>query len=132
MTESADTNWGCAAVGRSGDVSIDVDEAISAPDRWQIEIELSRFCLRFAIPTPSVVTQLCDFLECHLNQTTTDELRLGTLSNADVCIIKDDEFVDRFFLRVSADDGAVHHTLTGDVVSNLIAALKQAKSDLDG
>ena len=131
VAESTNTGWGCAAVGRCGDASIDLDEAISVPDRWELTIELSRFYLRFAVPGPSVVTQLRKFLDRYVNQTTSGELSLGTLGSANVVIVKDDECLDRFWLRVLADDGAVDQTLLGDVVSDLIGAVQQAEADLD-
>ena len=132
MTESAKTEWGCVAIGRSGDVAIDVDQALSGPERWEMQIDLPRFHLRFAIPAPTVVAQFGDFLQCHLSRPTTGELPLGTLANANVAVVKDDEFLDRFFLRVLAHDGGVWHTLSSDEVSHSIAALEQANSDLEG
>ncbi len=130
--KECETNWGLAAIGRCADVSIDVDEAVSGPERWQMSIDLPQFQFRFTIPAPAIVGGFCDFLQQQLNHKTTGELPLGTLGNADVSIIKDDEFMDRFFLLAAADGGAVRHTLTGDVVINLIVALRQVASDLDG
>ncbi len=123
--------WGCAAVGRAGNVSIDVDEAVSGPERWELSIDFSRFSLRFAIPAPSMVAQFRDFLASHLNQPTSGNLALGTLGDSIVSIIKDDEFGDRFFLCVSACNGAVRYTLTGGEVPDFIGALTQANSDID-
>lgn len=127
MTEP---EWGCAAVGRSGDVGIEVDEAISGSECWQLSIDCPRFYLRFAIPQPSAVAGLCDFLAQHLDHPTGGELSLGTFGDSSVSIVKDDEFGDRFFLCVSACDGSVRHTLTGDEVPDFIVALTQASAAL--
>ena len=100
-------------------------------DRWELTIEMSRFYLRFAVPGPSVVTQLRKFLDSYLNQPTSGELPLGTLGSANVVIVKDDECLDRFWLRVLADNGAVDQTILDDVVLDLISAVQQAEEDLE-
>ena len=43
----------------------------------------------------------------------------------------DNEFDDRFFLMTSADDGALHWTLSDKNLTDLIAALADAVSDLN-
>ena len=115
----------------AGDISIDVNEAISGPDRWELLIDLPRFYLRFAIPAPSTVAHLRGFLACHLNQATTGDLALGTFGDSSVSIIKDDEFGDRFFLSAAARDGVVRHVSTDDDVRDFITALTQAMLDID-
>ena len=130
MTKSSNIQWGCAAVGRSGDVSIDVEEAIAGPARWQISIDVPQFLIHFDIPTPSIVASFVGFLDRHQKRATSGELLLGSLGGGEVSIVKDDEFNDRFWLRVSANDGGVWYTLTGEEVDDWIAALREAAADL--
>ena len=126
------TNWGCAAVGRRGCAAIDVDEALTGPVRWQMSVDLPGFHLRFAISGAVAVARLCEFLERRRNPTTSDELEVGTIGRCVVSIIKDDEFVDRFYLSVADEAGVVQQTLGEDEVADLIGALRQATDDLDG
>ena len=126
MTET-ESSWGCAAVGRSGSVSVDVNETTSGPTRWELDLDFPQFQLRFAIPTPDTVTELHDFLATG----NADELTVGAISTLRLKIVRDNEFDDRFFLMMtSADDGALHWTLSGTNLTDLIAALADAVPEL--
>ena len=129
--ESNKIEWGCLAVGRSGRAEVAVDEARCGPDRWEMSVEFPHAYLRFAIPSPSVLIQFCDFLRCHRNKDTTGEQDLESVGVANLSIINDDEFLDRFFICVLADNGAVRLPICGADVDDLIAALEQAIADLE-
>ena len=126
MTET-EPSWGCAAVGRSGSVSVDVNETTSGPTRWELNLEFPQFQLQFAILTPDVVTKFHNFLASG----SADELTVGAISSSRLNVVRDNEFDDRFFLMTSADDGALHWTLSDKNLTDLIAALADAVSDLN-
>ncbi len=126
MTETQ-PNWGCAAVGRSGGVSVDANQTTLGETRWELDLGFPEFRLRFAIPSPDTVSRLHDFLATG----DADELVIGMIASAPLTIIRDNEFDDRFFLMTSAADGALHWTIAGATLSDLIAALADAVSDLN-
>ncbi len=128
--ESDKIQWGCLAVGRSGRAEVAVDETLCG-NRWEMAVEFPQSYVRFAIPSPSVPIQLCDFLRCHRNKDTTGEQDLGSVGSANVSIIKDDEHLDRFFICVLADNGAVRLPIAGEDVADLMIALEQANADLE-
>lgn len=56
--------------------------------------------------------------------------KLGTFGGLVVEIVKDDEFPDRFFLKVLGDHQLIEQTLVKKDVDCLITALIQAIEDL--
>jgi hypothetical protein len=53
--------WGLTACGSSGETSIDIDESISGPEIYELEISKSKWYLRFRIANTRVVIELLDF-----------------------------------------------------------------------
>jgi hypothetical protein len=96
-----------------------------------IIIDHPQLHLRFAIAGPQVVGDFLAFLQRHWNQSSHGELALGTIGNANVFVIKDDEFGDRFFLCAVSADGAVRYTLKPDEIKDYVGALESAMEDLN-
>jgi len=128
MTER-ETEWGLVALGRSGDVAVDVDEAISGPDRWELTVEFARWELRFEIPTPTIIKEFRDYLQSP--RMGNSELLLGAIGTSSVTIVRDNCCDDRFFLIVSSIDGMIRFTLDDNDTHELISALTQAVDELD-
>ncbi len=131
MTKDLEISWGLAAIGRSGDITIEIDQACSGPVRWELSINHLQSYFRFMIAGPPVVGEFLAFLQRHCNQSLPGELVLGSIGSAKVSVIKDVEFVDRFFLCVASADGAVRYTLNSAEIKDYVAALKSAMEDLD-
>lgn len=127
MAESNFT-WGCAAFGRSGEVFVHVNVTTARPARWELDIALPSFQLRFAIESSVAVIELHDFLTVG----DADNLTIGLIAATPLTIIRDREFDDRFFLVLSTSDGAIHYSVAGEILTDLIAALADAVSDLSG
>lgn len=115
---------------RPGIVSVDADEPTADSDKWGMEIDHPDLYLRFEIDGPQVVHDFLAFMRRNLNTSAYAELELGTLRSATVSIIKDDEFPNRFFLCVFADDGAVRYTLNVDELGDYIGGLTRAADSL--
>ncbi len=134
------TGLGLLATGSCGGWSIDVDEATSGPDRWFLQIDGPSASFYFEIPSPGVIDQIDRFLArtppAGGRPTGPDsrsdwELVLGTDPQTPVQLLRDDEFDDRFFLRIGRTDSlSVRYTLQGDDLKCVAAALEQVREDL--
>lgn len=119
--------WGLMACGRVGDTSIDIDESISGPEIYEIEISKSRWSLRFRIDAPGIANELLTFLE----NTKDSILQLGQFNDNEVQIFRDDEFSDRFFIVIDGSSGRLNYTIAGKAeIDELIIALQQLIEDL--
>jgi hypothetical protein len=134
MQGNPEQDWGVSAYSRSGDIEITVCETCSGPERWQLTLEDRRFHLTFDIPNVQSVGDFLGFLNRFWQQSPWGEFQLGSVGNATVCIVKDEEFVDRFFIKVLGDQpsgGIVSYTLTEEV-PDLVKALESVLVDLTG
>lgn len=131
MTTASTQTWSLAACGVCGQITIDVDEALSGPERWQLTIECSTWYFRFDISGVQAVADWLAFLQEHHGKMQGAERSIGTFLRRKVWIIKDDEFPDRFFLSVRAVQ-MVSFTLVDPEVQDLIEALSRALEDVEG
>jgi len=129
---------GLLALGSSGPWEVAIDESLSGPTRRFAQIEGPSVYLYFEIPTVDLIDDAINFLADHSRDAQTRPLvKNGTLNvvkNADVqvCLTKDDEFNDRFFLVIEAKSGPlVRFTITDDDLRHLVKALRDAKDDLE-
>ena len=119
--------WGLMACGRSGETSIDIDESISGPEIYELEISISRWSLRFRIDDPSIVNDFLAFFENKKDRI----LQLGQFNDNEVQILRDDEFSDRFFIVIDGSTGRLDYTIAGRwEIDELIIALQQIIEDL--
>ena len=128
---------GLLAFGSSGPWEVAIDETLARPARHFAQIEGPSVYLYFEIPSVELVDQVIDFLAVHRNPradsaTTSETLCVVKNANAQVSLIRDDEFDDRFFLAVQATSGPlVRLTLTTDDLHHIANALRCTKEDLD-
>jgi hypothetical protein len=129
---AAETRWGLAAYGRSGEIEITMDGTTSDPQRWAMTIERKDWSIRFEIASPAALKGLLDFLGAHLDGKVADDFVFGRFQGAPMRMVKDDEFADRFFLVAGGDDNYEFRiTLTGASANELSRALTQALADID-
>lgn len=128
MEFHAQPSWGAAAVGSSGEVTVELDEATSGPERWRLTVTTSRWHLRFEVATPLAMEQLLEFIRAHNGGTAFATLPLGTFLGAPVVLRKDDEYPDRFFLVLEGEQIAFFN-LSGDELYDLTAAIQHAATD---
>jgi hypothetical protein len=101
--------WGLAAVGRHGSISIDLDEPIGRDGSWRLQINGNGWEFIFDVAGPSVARAFSAFVTEHANRTIFAEHRVGSFQAAEVVIVKDSEFGDRFWLRIrGAGQGGSH------------------------
>lgn len=134
------TKWGLAAIGTSGPWQVDIDQSLSGRSRWEVEIEGPTVYVRFEIPAIEIIERAVRFLSevpqknrrNALNGENSSSLVLSKARSPRICLIRDDEFADRYFLLAHTENGpTIRFTLTGGVLTHLIAALRQALEDID-
>ena len=126
-TMNQEIEWGLAACGRSGETSIDIDESVSWPDIYEIELTKTRWCLRFRITNTKVVFELLDFIK----NGDDPKYKIGTFNGLKVYIHRDSEFSDRFFIAIEGKSGNMRYTIDGvSEINEFIEALEQAIEDL--
>jgi hypothetical protein len=132
---------GLTAIGSSGAWEIAIDQTTAGTVRWFAQIEGPAVSLYFEIPSLEVIDRTLEFLTRFRSiipgknaaQAAADgTLVLGTSKFPCVELVRDDEFGDRYFLVLEPKRGlVVRFTVTGDDLTHLIDALRQAKEDLE-
>jgi hypothetical protein len=136
-TRSKAGTLGLLASGSCGSWSIAVDETTSGPDRWFLQVQGPAVYVSFQIRSPSTIRRISQFLRPQQpsggrpSPGSDGGLAIGTGRPTPVRLLRDDEFDDRFFLVVGpADAPVVWHTLGGQDLECVSAALKQVLEDL--
>jgi hypothetical protein len=122
-------HWGLLALGRSGQIEIDVDQTCVGKEMFTLEISSRSWSLRCQIRQPEVIRVMASFLA----EGKRDTMTIGTLGGMPVLLRRDREFADRFFIVVASGGHGdrLQFTVAGDSeVSDLSTALLQAAADL--
>ncbi len=135
--DNEEESIGLMAIGSSGPWEIAIDQTISGPDRWFAQIEGPSVYFYFEIPSLEIIDDAIELLargESATNGAQTardDTLTLGTNQSTQVNLVRDDEFDDRFFLVIEQKNGLlIRFTVTGEDLTHVMNALRQAKEDL--
>jgi hypothetical protein len=119
--------WGLTACGRSGETSIDLNESISGPEIYELEISKSNWYLRLRIANTKVVIELLEFFRNSNSQ----EFHIGIFNGLQAYIFRDSEFKDRFFIAINGQSGAMQYTIAGEAeIKEFITTLEQTSRDL--
>lgn len=129
MEDRAQPSWGAAAIGSSGEVAVELDEATSGPERWRLAVTTPNWHLRFEFAGPQAMEHCLKFIRAHNGRTAFATLPLGTFHGAPVVLRKDDEYPDHFFLVLEGEQTALF-TLAGDELNDLMTALQQAEAEI--
>lgn len=119
--------WGSAAVATSGGLTVEVDESLSGPERWQVVFEAPHLYLILTLRTAQQLKEIRDFLGGMCPGA--EELKLATVGRS-VSFLRDDEFTDRVFVRIAAPGHSVRLTLTAAETGHIIAALSDVVEQL--
>jgi len=123
-------SFGLAGVGRSGNISIDLDEPTNDDGPWRLQISGKGWEFVFDVAGPTVAHEATVFVREHSNREIFAEHRLGTFQTADVILVKDSELPDRFWLRIRGTGQMVEATIWDEDAPALLEALEQVVSDL--
>ena len=140
-TQDKRQSFGLLANGSSGPWEIAIDEATSGTDRWWAQIEGPSVSFYFEIPSPEIVGKMARFLESRSAATKhspngqskrNGPFVIGKDKKTPICLVKDDEYNDRFFLVVgSTESPLVRFVIAGKDVVRIAEALRQVEEDLD-
>ena len=132
---------GLLAIGSSGMWEIAIDQTTSGPKRWFAQIEGPSVYLYFEVPSLETVRQAIRFLaelpdEAGRNiapaAACDSAFVLGGNKSTRINLVRDDECDDRYFLVLEAINGPlVRFTVTGEDLTHLTEALRQARDDID-
>jgi hypothetical protein len=119
-----------AALGKVGTFTVEVLRG--SDGSWMLSVESPTWFLDFKLAGPDSIHELAEFFRTQVGRTAFSELAIGSFGSAIVRVIKDDEFADRFYLRV-ADGGAMaEFPLVGGAAQEFAAAAAEAATDLMG
>jgi hypothetical protein len=124
-----DQPWGLIACARSEDVELSVDESIATPTVYEMTISLRSIELRISIRALEDVSTFKQFLLDHCKRSVFAEMRIGTLLGVPIRIVKDSEFVDRFYLRATGI-GMIEVILVDPISQDLVNAAVQLVADI--
>jgi hypothetical protein len=125
---------GLYAFGRCGEWCVHIDDTLTDPPKWFVQIEGRLVHLYFELPSLRIVDTTIQFLEQRtLTATRFDEnrdtLRIGTFHGIPVVLCRDDEW-DRFFLRIAdTEESTLSFEVTSEDATALTNALRQARED---
>jgi hypothetical protein len=130
---------GLLANGCSGPWEIAIDQTISGPTQWFMQLEGPSVYLAFEVPSLALVDHELEFLGGLPGKSSrravmagrNGTMVLGTSKIAPVSLVGDDEFSDRFFLVIQPKGGLiVRFTLAGDDLRHVVEALRQVREDI--
>ena len=131
---------GLLAIGSSGAWTIDVDEVLPEGMQWRAQLDGPSISLDFGLRSLDVFDKLARFPSADLQHRDTsngsaergDSLLLGGNDRTPVLLVKDDEYDDRFFIRIGQpDDIIAWFTISGKDVSEISEAARQIQEELE-
>jgi len=133
--------FGLLANGSSSQWDVAVDESLDQEGEWLLELDGPSTYLAFRIRNLGVIGRIIDFFQRHLSRPVggkqpkwsqqDDAILLGTLGQANVSLLWDNEDVPRCFILVDPEGvGAIRLSIQRDDIEMLLEALHQVATDL--
>jgi hypothetical protein len=122
--------WGTVAAGRHGSIAADLLEPVGHEGPWLLQLSGKDWHFAFGVAGASTVRELCRFVNEHVEREVFAEYRAGSFQTAEVFIVKDSEFADRFWLRIRGADQMAEVTIQDEDAVAFGKALEDLLSDL--
>jgi len=122
--------WGSVAVGRHWSIEADLLEPIGHEGPWLLQLSGKGWHVAFGVADANAVRELSRFVKEHAEREVFAEYRAGSFQAADVFIVKDSEFADRFWLRIRGADHIAEVTIRADDAVAFGEALEDLLSEL--
>jgi hypothetical protein len=138
--ENDDESLGLMANGSSGQWEVAVDETTAGPDRWFVQIEGPTVYFSFEIPSPEVISEALEYFggrsspKGPLPSASAEKgpLVIGQHRQTPVILVRDEEYKDRYFLKIGPEaDPVMWFTVAGEDLKDIQEALRQAAEDLE-
>ena len=124
------SNFGLAAVGRSGGFTVEV--LARRDGGWLLSVEGPNWCCDFDLNGQASVADLARFLQRHAGREEFAEIVIGAIGGMPFRVVKDDESPDRIYLRASGGGSLIELTLTGAYVHEFTNAVVEASAEFLG
>src|SRR4051794_17169650 len=102
MSDNGD-RWGSAACGCHGGIEIDLHEPVAHDGPWHLQISGKGWEFIFDVAGANTARDLSQFVKKHADRKVFSECRVGSFQAAEVVLVKDSEFSDRFWLRIRGE-----------------------------
>jgi len=123
------TTYGLAAIGRSGDVKVEIHEALDDTGRWEVAIGTRHAEIRYRTAGPESIRELHAFL--HENGTAWGDAPVGTLFGNPVVLVRDHPPAVRYWFKtMKHEEGYFAVVFSDSSVVDLRRAMTQAIDDL--
>jgi hypothetical protein len=129
MSKNAN-KWGLAALGRHGRIQIHLDEPSTGDRPWHLQIGGKEWQFAFEVAGANAARDLSAFVKQHAGRSVFAEHHLGSFHTADVVVVKDSEFADRFWLRIRGEGQMAEITIQAEDAVAFGKALEDLVSDL--
>lgn len=130
MPQRLPRSYAAAAVGKSRNFAVELDEALDDPDEMRLQLRTRAWFLELELASRDTVNRMLAFFKEYSGLAAHAEITIGFLHNVPLKLVKDDEFTDRFWLRTHADHQMVEFTVTSNELPGLTDALAQAAREL--
>jgi hypothetical protein len=120
--------WELTAMGVAGEWQVELLRAESDENAWRLCAEGRLVNLSIEISGPTVVGELSRFFRGTEGRREHSEMAVGRCGGGGVVLVKDDEFGDRYFVRVG--EGALVLTLAGEILADVRRAFGQVAAEL--
>lgn len=130
MSFTPPKHYGAIGIGCTTRFEVEIDESLDDPNDLQMGISVRAWSFRFALTSRDQVERILAFLREYTGQLVFAEITVGSFQGAPVRLIKDDECVDRFWLRAYAGGGMVEFLLIGNDLTEFTDAVSQAVQDM--
>jgi hypothetical protein len=122
-------HWGAAAIGRHGSIEADLLEPVGHEGPWLLELTGKGWHFAFGVAGANAVRELSRFVQEHAEREVFAEYRAGSFQAADVFLVKDSEFADRFWLRIRGADQMAEVTIQAEDAVAFGKALEDLVAD---
>jgi hypothetical protein len=123
-------HWGAAAIGRHGSIEADLLEPVGHEGPWLLQLSGKGWHFAFGVAGAKAVREFSRFVKEHAEREVFAEYRAGSFQAADVFVVKDSEFADRFWLRIRVADQMAEVTIQAEDAVAFGKALEDLLSDL--
>jgi hypothetical protein len=107
-----------------------LDEPVGHSGPWHLQISGNGWECVFNVSNADAARDFSAFVKNHANRKLFVEHRVGSFQGADVVVVKDSEFADRFWLRIRGAGEMVELTFQAENAVALEKALDDLVSDL--
>ncbi|PHS11014.1 MAG: hypothetical protein COA78_10680 [Blastopirellula sp.] len=121
-------NYYLLGTGSCKSVSVDIDQSHDE-SHYELEVSTSDAYFRIRMQSLDPAIAILRFIEDYIGKEEFHELEIPLSETTRLLLVKDSEFMDRFFLKMFADSLFVKYTFAGLNGASFMKALQQALAE---